>query len=69
MADQLTDLLHVGGIAHEAEGNPIDTLLETEHQILSVLVGESANRQLDVREVDPLLLDRTPPTVTLQCRV
>ena len=56
LADQFTNLLHVGGIAHEAQGNPIHTLLKSERQILTIFSGECSHRQLNVREIHSLVV-------------
>ena len=55
-ADQSADLLHVGGIAHEAEGHPVHALAEAKGQVGLVLVREGANGQLNVWEVDALVV-------------
>ena len=44
LADQTTDLLHVGGIAHKTEGNPIHPLAETELQIDLVFLRQGPHR-------------------------
>ena len=54
--DQPANLLHVGGIPHEAEGHPVHPLAEAESQVGFVLVGKGANGKLDVREVDALVV-------------
>ena len=59
-ADQLADLDHVGGIAHEAEGHPVDPLLQTKGEIGPILVGESSDRKLHIGEVDPLVVGEHP---------
>ena len=55
-ADQSANLLHVGGIAHEAEGHPVHPLAEAKGQVGLVLVREGTNGQLNVWEVDALVV-------------
>ena len=55
-ADQFADLAHVRGVAHKAEGHPINPLLQPKGQINAVFLGEGTDRELHIREIDPLVV-------------
>ena len=55
-ANQGLDLLHVGGIPHEAQGHPIDALAQAKGEVFPVFVGQGPDRELHVREVDALVV-------------
>ena len=56
LADQTTNLLHVGGVTHKAESDPINSLLKTKGKVSAVFVGKGPNRKLHVGEVHPLVV-------------
>ena len=53
--DQRLELAHVVGAAHEGERHVVDVLLEPPGEELAVGVGERADRQLGVGQVDALV--------------
>ena len=55
-ANQIPDLLHVRGIAHEAEGDPVDLLLQAKGEVTAIFRGESPDGELHIGEVDPLVV-------------
>ena len=58
--DQGLDLLHVGGIAHEAEGHPIHVMGQAENQVFAVLIGKGPDRELHIGEIHPLVIGEHP---------
>ena len=43
LTDQTPDLLHVGRVAHEAQGNPVHPLAQAECQVGFVLLRQSTH--------------------------
>ena len=60
-ANQIPDLLHVRGIAHEAEGDPVDLLLQAKGEVTAIFRGESPDGELNIGEVDPLVIRKHSP--------
>ena len=56
LANEFSDLLHIRWVAHETEGDPVDTLLKSEGQILAVFLGQSTHRELHVWEIHPFVV-------------
>ena len=56
LADQSTDLLHVRGIADEAQGNPVHPLFKAKGKVNLVLVRQGPNGQLHIREIHALVV-------------
>ena len=56
LTNEFSDLLHVRGVAHEAERDPIHTLLKAKGEILPIFCGERSHRKLHIREVHPLVV-------------
>ena len=56
LTDEFSDLLHLRGVTHEAERNPIHTLLKAKGEILTIFCGERPYRELHIREVHSLVI-------------
>ena len=61
IGNEFFDFQQVLGIAHKAEGDPVNPLIEAEHQVFSIFLGQRFDREVDAGKVHAFAIRQFPP--------